>query len=207
MSERRNGPLPPPVVEPFPEEILFAAEALRRGEVVAYPTETFYGLGVAALDELALARLRQLKGRAAEKTVSVLVAGDEMIDRLCRTVPPLGRRLMREHWPGPLTLALPARRGIPQALVKDGFVALRDSSHPTARALVLALGAPVTATSANLAGARPATTSEEVEDAFDGRCRVLAGGITPGGEPTTIARVRGESLEILRQGAIKLGPC
>src|SRR3982751_551459 len=75
------------VVHAFPEEIIFAAEALRRGEVVAYPTETFYGLGVNALDELALARLRALKGRGADKSLSVLVQGAEMIDSLCKKLP------------------------------------------------------------------------------------------------------------------------
>ena len=84
----------------FHEEILFAAEALRRGEIIAYPTETFYGLAVNALDELALARLRLLKGRG-EKAISVLVLGNEMIERLCRHVPATARKLMARHWPGP----------------------------------------------------------------------------------------------------------
>src|SRR3954466_10869990 len=105
----------------FPEEILFAAHALRRGEVVAYPTETFYGLAVNALDELALARLRQLKGRD-EKAISVLVVGDEMLDHLCQEGPPLARRLMELYWPGPLTIALPARSGLPLPLIMDGCV-------------------------------------------------------------------------------------
>jgi L-threonylcarbamoyladenylate synthase len=187
----------------FPEEILFAAQALRRGEVIAYPTETFYGLAVNAMDELALARLRQLKGRD-DKAISVLVLGDEMIDGLCRTVPPAARRLMLRYWPGPLTVALPARRGVPAPLVSNGCVAIRESPHPTARALVEAFGGPITATSANLAGAPPACTAEAVEEAFDGRCRVLHGGATPGGAPSTLVRVRGNRVEILRQGALEV---
>jgi len=191
------------VAHAFPEEITFAALALRRGEVVAYPTETFYGLGVNAMDELALARLRQLKGRD-EKAISVLVVGDEMIDRLCRTVSPLARRLMKRYWPGPLTIALPARRGLPLPLVMDGCIAIRESPHPTARALVEAFGGPITATSANPAGDPPAITPEAVEEAFDGRCRVLHGGVTPGGAPSTLVRVRGNRMEILRQGALEI---
>ena len=120
----------------FPEEITFAAEALRKGEVVAYPTETSYGLGVNALDELALVRLRQLKGREAGKPISVLVNGPAMLDQLCRSLPPLARRLMAAYWPGPLTLVLPAHRDLPRPLVSDGCVAVRVSSHPTAQALV-----------------------------------------------------------------------
>jgi L-threonylcarbamoyladenylate synthase len=192
------------VAHAFPEEIVFAAEALRRGEVVAYPTETFYGLGVNALDELALARLRQLKGRDAGKAISVLISGPEMLNRLCRTVSPLARRLMAAHWPGPLTLVLPARADLPRPLVQAGCVAVRESSHPTAQALVAAFGAPVTTTSANLAGDAPATTPEAVEEMFEGRCRVIHGGATKGGAPSTIARVRGGRLEILRQGAVRL---
>lgn len=188
----------------FPEEITFAAEALRRGEVVAYPTETFYGLGVNALDELALARLRHLKGRDANKPISVLVSGPEMLDGLCKTLPPLARRLIAAYWPGPLTLALPARKGLPPSLVSDGCVAVRESSHPTAEALVNAFGAPVTTTSANPGGEPPATTPEEVEEMFEGRCRVIHGGVTLGGAPTTLARVRGGRVEILRQGALRI---
>ena len=188
----------------FPEEITFAAEALRRGEVVAYPTETFYGLGVNALDELALARLRHLKGRDANKPISVLVSGPEMLERLCKTLPPLARRLIDAYWPGPLTLALPARKGLPPSLVSDGCVAVRESSHPTAEALVTAFGSPVTTTSANPGGEPPATTPEEVEEMFEGRCRVIHGGVTLGGAPTTLARVRGGRVEILRQGALRI---
>ena len=135
----------------FDEEIIFAVAALRRGEIVAYPTETFYGLGVDALDELALARLRALKGRDG-KAISVLVDGRAMIDSICRAVPPLAVALMQRYWPGALTIALPARRNLPAALVTDGCVAVRQSSHPTAQALVAGLGRPLTATSANRAG-------------------------------------------------------
>jgi hypothetical protein len=85
------------------DEIAFAVSALRRGDIVAYPTETFYGLGVDALDELALARLRHLKGRD-EKAISVLVDGVDMLERVCLPPPPLARELMRRHWPGALTL-------------------------------------------------------------------------------------------------------
>jgi L-threonylcarbamoyladenylate synthase len=190
----------------FPEEIVFAAAALRRGEIVAYPTETFYGLGVNALDELALARLRLLKGRG-DKALSVLVGGDSlesMMSALCKSVPPAAKRLMDRYWPGPLTLVLPARRGLPAPLVANGFVAVRESPHPTARALVAAFGGPITATSANVSGGAPATTPEAVEEVFEGRCRVLHGGPTAGGAPSTIVRVRGNRLEILRKGVLPI---
>jgi len=191
------------VAHAFPEEIVFAAEALRRGEVVAYPTETFYGLGVNALDELALARLRALKGRGAEKAISILVSDADMLGLVCKAPSPLARRLIARHWPGALTLVLPARAGLPVPLVQDGCVAVRVSSHPTAQALVSAFGAPVTTTSANRAGEPPATTPEAVEEVFEGRCRVLHAGTTPGGSASTVVRIRGGKMEILRQGAIQ----
>jgi len=189
----------------FAEEIVFAVEALRRGEVVAYPTETFYGLGVDALNEVALQRLRLLKGRK-EKAISVLVDGPAMLDRLCLKVPPRARALIERYWPGPLTIALPARRRVPAALLSEGCVAVRQSSHPVAQALVTQLGRPLTTTSANLAGEPPATTPEAVDESFQGACRVLHGGPTAGGAPSTLVRVRGDRLELLRPGAIEIQP-
>jgi L-threonylcarbamoyladenylate synthase len=187
------------------EELARAVVALRRGEIVAYPTETFYGLAVDAADELALARLRELKGRA-EKAFSVLVVGSEMLERLCEPPSPRALALMERYWPGALTLALPARPDVPPALVDDGCVAVRESPHPLARALVRAFGGPVTATSANLAGAPPARTAAEARAAMGGRCVVLPGGTTPGGPPSTLARVRGNRIEILRAGAVTIAP-
>jgi L-threonylcarbamoyladenylate synthase len=187
------------------EELAVAVVALRRGEIVAYPTETFYGLGVDAADELALARLRELKGRA-EKAFSVLVVGPEMLAGLCEPPSDKARALMQRYWPGALTLALPARPDVPPALVADGCVAVRESPHALARALVRAFGGPITATSANLAGAPPATTPEEVAAALGGRCIVLPGGATAGGAPSTLARVRGNRIEVLRPGAITIAP-
>jgi L-threonylcarbamoyladenylate synthase len=189
----------------FEEEIVFAVAALRRGEVLAYPTETFYGLGVDALNEVALSRLRLLKGRK-EKAISVLVDGPEMLDRICRKVPPRALALMERYWPGPLTIALPARRRVPTPLLSEGFVAVRQSSHPVAQALVSQLGRPLTTTSANRAGEPPATTPEAVEESFQGGCRVLHAGATAGGAPSTLVRVRGDRIELLRKGAIEIAP-
>jgi L-threonylcarbamoyladenylate synthase len=113
---------------------------------------------------------------------------------------------MARYWPGALTLALPARPDVPAPLVADGCVAVRESPHPLARALVRAFGGPLTATCANLAGAPPASTPAEVEAALGGRCVVLDGGVTPGGAPSTLARVRGNRIEVLRPGAVTIDP-
>jgi L-threonylcarbamoyladenylate synthase len=185
-----------------PEEIAAAVAALRRAEVVGFPTETFYGLGVDALDGAALDRLRALKGRGAEKAISVLVTGS-MLESVVAEVSPRARALMAEHWPGPLTLALPARPGLPEGLVMEGCVAVRWSPNAVAQRLLEALGRPITATSANPAGAPPPTTAAGVRAYFPS-CLVVDGGETPGGKPSTLARVRGDIVEVLRVGAIEI---
>jgi L-threonylcarbamoyladenylate synthase len=173
--------------------------------VVAYPTETFYGLGVNPFDERALERLRVLKGRV-EKAISMLIEGDEMLARLCAEIPPVAAELMRRHWPGALTIAMPARAGLPAALVADGCVAVRRSPHPIARALVTRFGGPVTTTSANRAGEPPATTAAAVAAALGRGCHLLDGGPTAGGAPSTLVRVRGAEVEMIRRGAVELTP-
>jgi len=190
--------------DPLAAEVAAAIAALRRGEVVAYPTETFYGLGVDAFDAAALERLRALKGRG-EKAISVLIEGEAMLARMCAEPSPRARELMARHWPGPLTLALPARPGLPEALVLDGCVAVRQSPHPIARALVAGFGGPVTTTSANRSGEPPASEAAAVRAALVDGCHVLDGGRTTGGAPSTLARVRGDAVEILRAGALDLG--
>jgi L-threonylcarbamoyladenylate synthase len=192
-------------LDPIDREIASAVAALGRGEAVAYPTETFYGLGVDAFDELALARLRVIKGRG-EKAISVLIEGNEMLARLCGDIPPRAVALMRRHWPGALTIALPARTGLPAALISDGCVAVRQSSHPIARALCAGFGGPITTTSANRAGEPPANSAEDARQTLGSACHILDGGVTTGGAPSTLVRVRGDRVEILRQGAIEITP-
>jgi L-threonylcarbamoyladenylate synthase len=177
--------------------------ALQRGEVVGFPTETFYGLAVDAFSPAALERLRALKGRGAEKAISVLVDA-ATLELVVAEISPRARALMAAHWPGPLTLALPARPGLPEALVMEGCIAVRHSPHPIAQALVAGLGRPLTATSANPAGAPPPTTAAGVRGYFGDRIVVVDGGDTPGGQPSTLARVRGDVVEVLRAGAISL---
>jgi len=188
-----------------PTQVAEAAAAIGRGEIVAFPTETYYGLAVDARDGTALDRLFALKGRGGEKASALLVADLEMLAELCSEVPPRARDLAATHWPGPLTLALPAKPDLPPAIVREGFVAARVSSHPVAQALVLAVGWPITATSANPAGATPARTTAQVRAYFGAEgFHILEGGQTPGGSPSTLVRLRGNDVELLRKGAIEL---
>ena len=194
------------MTSPRAKQIADAAAALCRGEIVAYPTETYYGLAVDALDSAALLRLFAFKGRGEDRASALLVADFAMFAGLCAEVPSRARDLAARHWPGPLTLALPARPGLPPAIVSDGCVAARVSSHPVAHALVLAAGRPITATSANPSGSPPVRRPEELLSAFpDGGFHLLDGGVTPGGAASTLVRIRDGALEVLRQGPIVLG--
>jgi len=185
--------------------ILDAAAQVVRGGVVAFPTETFYGLAVDALDLRALSRLFAFKARAGEKASALLVQDVSMFAELSRDFPAKARELANAHWPGPLTIAVPARPDLPEALVVDGFIAARVSPHPVAHALVTLVGRPITATSANPSGLPPVCTAQEVAAYFKGKSfHLLDGGTSPGGAPSTLVRVRGDSVEILRQGAVFL---
>ncbi len=182
-----------------------AAAAILRGEIVAYPTETYYGFAVRALDVHALERLFVLKGRGENKASALVVAELAMFARLCADIPAPALALAKAHWPGPLTLAVPARPGLPPAIVTDGCVAARVSSHPLAHALVAAVGEPITATSANPSGEPPVRDVGALGNLFSGGgFHVLDGGETPGGAPSTLVRVRGAQVEVLRKGPISI---
>jgi L-threonylcarbamoyladenylate synthase len=182
-----------------------AAAVLEAGGVVAFPTETFYGLGVAALDAAAVRRLFTLKGRPESRPILVLVDDPARIERFALLTMP-ARALIARHWPGALTLILPARPTVPSELTAGtGTIGVRQPAHPVARALAAALAAPVTAPSANLTGETPPTSVAEVLQVFDGRIElVLDGGPTPGGLPSTVLDVTVDPPRLLRAGAVRL---
>ena len=180
-----------------------AVEALRCGGVVVYPTETLYGLGVDATDEQALGRLVDLKGREEGKPISVLVGDRAMLDTVAADVPAAAERLMRRFWPGPLTIAVPARPGVSRRLTAGGgTIGVRCSSHPLAAALVAGLGRPLTTPSANPAGAPPPRTLAEARRYFgDAIDAWVDGGVLPGGVGSTVVDAS-NAIEIIREGAI-----
>lgn len=181
-----------------------AARTLARGDLVAFPTETFYGLGAAALDRAAVRRVFDAKGRAADKPLLVLVDSVAMCEALVVEVGPVARALVARHWPGALTLVFRARPHVPREVTAGtGTVGVRLSAHPVARGLVAALGQPVTAPSANPAGAPPPTTAAEALAGLEGRLAlVLDGGPTPGGAPSTVLDVTVDPPRVIRQGAV-----
>jgi len=182
-----------------------AAAVLESGGIVAFPTESFYGLGVAALDAAAVGRLFALKGRPESRPILVLVDDPVRIERFAR-VTPAARELIARHWPGALTLVLPARSIVPPALTADtGTIGVRQPGHAVARALAAALRAPVTAPSANITGDTPPTRVDEVLRVFDGRIElILDGGPTAGGPPSTVLDVTVDPPRVLREGAVRL---
>lgn len=186
-----------------------AAAVLRAGGLVAFPTETFYGLGAAALQPSAVRRVLAVKGRPQGKPLLVLVDSIAMVDTVALAVPPRGRALMARYWPGPLTLVLPARPGLPDGVTAgSGTVGVRLSAHPVARGLVHALGEPVTAPSANPAAVAAPTTAAQVQAHFGARIElVLDGGATAGGEPSTVLDVTVDPPRLVRPGAVRLPQC
>jgi L-threonylcarbamoyladenylate synthase len=190
---------------PEPAALTRAAAVLRGGGLVAFPTETFYGLGAAADDPAAVRRVFRVKGRDEGKPLLVLVDSLAMAERVAE-VTARARELMARHWPGALTLVLRARAGVPREVTAGtGTIGVRLSPHPVARGLVAALGSPLTAPSANLADAPPPTTAAAVRAVFDGAVElILDGGATAGGPPSTVVDVTSDGLRVLRRGAVTL---
>jgi len=182
-----------------------AAAVLESGGIVAFPTETFYGLGVAALDGSAVQRLFAVKGRPESRPILVLVDDPRRIESFA-LLTTAARELIVRHWPGALTLVVAARDVVPPALTAGtGTIGIRQPAHAVARALVAALGAPVTAPSANLTGHAPPTRADQVRDVFDDRIDlILDGGPTPGGLPSTVLDVTVDPPRLLREGAVRL---
>jgi L-threonylcarbamoyladenylate synthase len=179
------------------------ASLLARARVVAYPTETVYGLGADASSGEALDHLHGLKGREERRGLSVLVTGPEALERLAPTLPERAGTLARHFWPGPLTLVVPVDDPRFDRVRTEHGVGLRCSAHPTAAALARAASCPVVSTSCNRSGATPCRSAAEVERVFGANLAIVEGGAAGGLEPSTVVAVdaNGE-LELLREGAV-----
>lgn len=174
--------------------------------IVAFPTETFYGLATSVFDPEGCARVFELKGRPANKALPCIVSNVEALGSVAREISPVVLDLAARFWPGPLTIVVPARSSV-VAASDTGTIAVRVSSLPLARALAGCAG-PITATSANRSGEGPAQTADQVELRLDaGVDLLLDGGTTTGGLPSTIVSVGATSggdgpVELIREGAI-----
>ena len=181
-----------------------AIAALRRGNVIVFPTETLYGLGADALNSEAVEQVFQLKGRDPVNPIPVLVSDREMLHTVVADIPEAAQELISQFWPGPLTLILPARKNIPKALCNpSGGVGVRISSQAIATRLVSALGRPLTATSANPSGKEPARTVQEAKTYFGEQIEVFVeGGKLTAKTGSTVVDVMGDRIKIIRQGEI-----
>jgi len=182
-----------------------AAAALAAGGVVAFPTETVYGLGADARNSVAVARIFEAKGRPSDNPLIVHLASEDMLHPYVQSVNDVERLLMERFWPGPLTLVLPVKPDSVSPLVTAGLdtVAVRVPGHPVARRLIAESGCPVAAPSANLSGRPSPTAASHVMDDLDGLIDgVVDGGVTGVGLESTVVRVQGDVIHILRPGSI-----
>jgi L-threonylcarbamoyladenylate synthase len=180
-----------------------ALAALRGGAPIAFPTDTVYGVGAAALDAAAVLRLYAVKQRPLTQAIPLLIADHADLAQVAVEVSPLALRLAR-LWPGALTLVLPAAAQLPDALLAGGTtVAVRLPDHAWLRGLIRALGMPLAATSANLHGGPDPRTAAEVLVQIGGALAlVIDGGPTPGALPSTIVDCTGAQPRLLRAGAL-----
>jgi L-threonylcarbamoyladenylate synthase len=187
------------VLTPSPENLRRAAEALREGGVVAYPTETVYGLGVDPFNAAALERLYALKGRDERHPVLLIVAN---LDQLRPVVGPMSvsaQAYATAFWPGPLSMVLPAATGVPASLRgPDGKVCVRWTSNEIASALCMAFGGAIVSTSANISGQAPARSAREVPG--EGVAICIDGGVLTAGSVSTVFDP--ETGKVLRAGAV-----
>ena len=194
-------------IEPVtPAAIEEAASALRTGQLVAFPTETVYGLGADAHNADAVRAIFVAKGRPADHPVIVHVSGIDAVDRWAREVPNGARRLAERFWPGPLTLILPRDKSVGDFVTGgQDSVGLRAPSHPVARALLAAFGGGIAAPSANRFGRISPTTARHVaDDLGDAVAMILDGGACDVGIESTIVAFTGAEPVLLRPGAIGL---
>lgn len=187
-----------------PQSLISAVEILRAGGVVVYPTETFYGLGVDALNQKAIKKVFTIKGRSFAQPLLILIPEQDYLPRYVTEVSEKARRLMEHFWPGPLTMVFSASPQLPSILTAGTKkIAIRISPHPIARALTSAFAGPLTSTSANISGEQSPATAQEVFLHLGGMIDlIIDGGKTPGQMPSTIVDVTFSPPQLVREGVI-----
>ncbi len=187
-------------------EIQYALEILRNGGIVAFPTDTVYGLGALAFDNTAIESIYKAKDRPIEKAIPILIGDMDDLDKVAdaKNIPNMARIFASRFWPGPLTCIVPKKQTLPSAISATSTVAIRIPDHADARALLRAAKA-MAATSANISGQANPSTAQKVYDQLNGRIPlILDGGKTRGGIPSTLVDCTGEKPVILREGPISL---
>ncbi|NIR72943.1 threonylcarbamoyl-AMP synthase [candidate division KSB1 bacterium] len=186
------------------DDLQVAVSSLRKGGVIAYPTETVYGLGANIYQQKAVLRIFEIKGRDISKPVSIMIASDADVNDICMDIPDYSRTLMAKYWPGPLTLIFKASEELPEYIVsEDKKIGLRLPDHPITRKLMELHSEPMTSTSANISGEQAPIHAQEVANTFKERIDVIIdGGECEGKVPSTVLDASGNTPRILREGAI-----
>jgi len=185
-------------------EIEKALSILKQGGVIAYPTETVYGLGSVATNARAVSRIQRLKGRWNHKPMLILIPDLSFLSLVAEGIPEYISPIIQKFWPGPLTLIFKATHGLPQALTgEDSSIGVRISSDPVCQKLLDYLKAPIVSTSANPSDQPPARSAEEVHAYFHNELdAVLDGGFRDTNAPSTVIDMRFRPAVLLRRGAI-----
>ncbi len=190
-----------------PEEKLISevVDSLKKGGICAYPTETFYGLGVDVTNEQAIRHLFDVKRRDSSNPVAVIVSDQSMLSTIVSEIPDKALVLMDVFWPGPLTILFRTNNKISKRLTTNtGKIGIRVSSHPVASALVKKLGRPLTTTSANLSGFPPSAKIRHLKSYFQDKIDLIidCGDLAPS-RGSTVVDVTEEKLTIIREGVIR----
>ncbi len=188
------------------EQVLhYTADMLKKGGIIAYPTETFYGLGAKFDMEDSLKKLYDIKQRPEEKAMPLIIGNKELLTVITASMNKTAVSLMDRFWPGPLTLIFPAKENLSEYITAGTHkVAVRIPGESFALYLAITASFPITATSANLSGTSPAQDAETVIRYFGDKIDlIIDGGTTSGGLPSTIIDVTGDEIKLLREGAVK----
>lgn len=190
------------ILQPTEENLILAAELIKQGELVAFPTETVYGLGADGLNEAACKKIFAAKGRPSDKPLSLHVASLEMVEQVAK-ITAQSRKLFAAFCPGALTIILPKNKIVPDFVTGKSSVGIRFPANDVALRLIKLSGVPIAAPSANLSGKTPPKTAQEVFENLSGRVEViLDGGQCQFGISSTIIDLTGSEPKILRHGAI-----
>jgi len=186
-----------------PGAIEEAAELLRKGYLIAFPTDTLYGIGANIHNPAAISRLYQVKNRPMNKGIPILISDINDLHQVAGEISPLARILIGRYWPGPLTLIVPRRADLPAALSPNNSIAVRIPANDVARSLIHAAGGAVAASSANHSGEAPALSAAEALAAVDeGLTAILDGGAVRHAVASTVVDTTNSQLRVLREGPV-----
>lgn len=187
-----------------PRALEQAVSAIQHGGVIAFPTDTVYGLGASLGHPVALARIFEIKARERSRTLPVLIASPRDLSRVTSAVDPELLALARHFWPGPLTIVVPALESLPRDVVaRDGTVGVRIPDHSVALTVAHRCGGAIAATSANPSGAQPACRAEDIDPNLAEQLDIiLDGGLAPCGLASTVIRRDGATISFIREGAV-----